>query len=339
MTRLSIDRRKISRNFAVARGECARRGVRLTLVSKLVRSRPEILGTLLEEGLESIADSNQCSLSPWVGRVSTTLLRYAGDALEARFDRVHASSLGACRELSLTGSEAVVTVELGDLREGVTEEEFPSFLDALAECGVKVYGLAANLGCLSGRLLDAEALASLARMRGVADERLRRSGTPVSIGGTVAWGALASGALDGAVDELRLGEAVFFGNDMSHRERLEGFEYGAFVLSSRVLEVREKAPLVHGTYGYDAFGLPARASDVGARLRAVLDFGEAIASWKALECAIPGARLVGATHEYTVLDVTDAAVPVREGDEVDFVASYNAAAHAFSSQDVKVQFR
>jgi len=232
---------------------------------------------------------------------------------------------------------AVISCEVGDLRDGVEPGGARALAEAILKAGLPIAGISANLGCLAGRLPDPRAYGAFLECRA---EVAAAVGDPgyCALGGTVVWEDLVAGRIPEAVDRIRLGEAVFLGNNLSLGRPVPGMERDAFVLRSQVLEVREKERCEEGAYGLDAFGRPAAGAACGARLRAVLDFGELSASFRHLECLRPGCRLVASTHDLSVLEAEEGAELPREGEWVEFSPGYNALAHAVISPDLLVEF-
>ena len=62
----------------------------------------------------------------------------------------------------------------------------------------------------------------------------------ISGGNSSLWKYIASGTLPGEVNQVRIGEAIFIGNETSGYEKIEGLHDDSFVLESEVIEVKEK---------------------------------------------------------------------------------------------------
>ena len=74
--------------------------------------------------------------------------------------------------------------------------------------------------------------------------------------------------------------------------------------------------------GRDGFTLKVREwPDLGVRRRAILSMGELDAGVQFMRPSRRGISVVGASSDHLVVDVTDADVPIRVGDELEFVAS------------------
>ena len=83
--------------------------------------------------------------------------------------------------------------------------------------------------------------------------------------------------------------------------------------------------------GLNAFGDRPVHIFSGRRRRATLDGGENIAPLRALNPQASGIVPVGATHEYTVVDCTDAEEPVVPGMTMSFRPRYESIVRCFLS--------
>jgi predicted amino acid racemase len=89
----------------------------------------------------------------------------------------------------------------------------------------------------------------------------------------------------------------------------------------------------------DAFGRYRQFEDRGLRERALLDVGREDVDVEGLTPLDPGMEVLGASSDYLVVDVTQAAADVRVGDEVAFALSYGALLAAMDSAYVDKRYR
>jgi len=353
MLRLTVDVGKITDNFRHVASICETRGLSLAVVIKLCLSRLDIVEPLIEAGARLLADTNLENFAR-LGKLGNRenrgerperlLLRSSLTQIQKGLDfcdYVFLSETALVEALgqSKRGREVgvYVSVEAGDMRDGVTAEELPGFVAKAASGGQapRIVGFAANYGCLSGFV---PVLEDLARLRELCDRAARRAGLVdygLSMGGTTIFDMIADGSLDGIADQVRIGEAIFFGYNMSLGKRIPGLHSDALVLTGEAIEVKEKLVSPREAEGLNAFGEKAKPQAPGYRKRVILNFGELAAPIKGLEALAPGAFFVGATHDYAVLDVTDCANPPRPGDAVHFRTNYNSAAQAMLSPYVE----
>ena len=334
---------KLRKNLDTVQAFAKARNLDLLLVTKVIQSRPDLLTLINHPALSRIADLHAVNLArlPQAVTERVHLRPKVSNALETarHCDRVFlsdtrvAEALGQAREsLSLPALRVSVMVEAGDLRDGVPWDDLPTVVKHLASLkGIAVEGLGANLGCLSGIIPTSESMercaAGLRRVRKLSGVQL----PGLSVGGTVYWENLRQG-FPTEFTEFRLGEAAFFGFNTSKGVPIMELDEGVFTLDLEVLEVWKKTvgEIAPGEVGLNAFGQRMHSTLTGLRQRAVLDGGENLAPMSALRPMDAKSFLVGQTHEYTVLDCTDAAVPAVGG-RLSFQAGYEAVARSFLS--------
>ncbi len=343
MLRLSVNLNKITENFDRIRALCDERGIELATVAKLCLTNLDIVKPIIDAGAHLIAESNLVNLANLPYNVRRMLLRTSLDDIALGLDHcdyVFLSEiplLSALRETRRGREVGVyVNVEAGDLREGVLPEDLAGFLSAARRIrrGPRIVGFAANYGCLRGFVPSAE---DIRRFREACDAAASAAGLAeytVSVGGTTVYELLEAGELD-SVDQIRIGEALYFGYNMSLGKRICGLHDDALVLTGEVIEVKEKLVDGEAGQGFNAFGHKTGPLGRGVRRRAVLNFGELAAPSRSLAPLLPGAFFSGATHDYSVLDITDCDRSVRVGDHLDFRTNYNSAAQAILSPYVE----
>jgi predicted amino acid racemase len=323
---------------------CRKQAVSLTVVTKFFTSDPGMVRLLCENGVDSIADTNAANFarSDLVppGRCKRSLIkttlkyirRIPGLAPAHRADRIFVSDetlLAAVESLPESlRPETVLVAEAGDLRDGFYMEDIPAV--AARYRNARICGLSANLGCLSGKMPDAATVRKLAGCAAALPQDRNRNVPPtVSVGGTVVYKLLESGALTGAATELRMGEGIFFGYDSSSALTLEGFGRGAFTLYGEIVEIREKMIAPVKNAGHTAFGGVAAPRKSGRRRCAVLDFGLLGASMYDIKPLDGGVETAGQTYDFTVADITESGENYRTGGFIPFRVMYAAAARLF----------
>jgi predicted amino acid racemase len=87
----------------------------------------------------------------------------------------------------------------------------------------------------------------------------------------------------------------------------------------------------------DAFGHRAEYVDRGNRRRALLAVGRAdFGDIEDIIPQIPGAEVIGASGDHTILDIEDCSERIRTGDVVKFKLKYSAVLRLTSSENVTV---
>lgn len=263
------------------------------------------------------------------------------DAIVAHAYRSYVSEPAAIHALSRAAQragishEAVLFVDVGDLREGCLPGLFSALLREAASLEheyFRVAGLATNFGCLSGLRPSHEAMECMDLLAAEAEAILDRTPDVLSVGGSILLPWMAEHDLPARTTELRLGETMLLGHFQDEHVPVAGLTPDPVLLEGEVLEVARKPTSRDGAYGPNALGELTRPQDRGERLRALLDFGVLDTKPWELCCRTPGVEYVGATSNYAVFDV-EAAVPApKPGDRLLFAMGYEALARAFHSR-------
>ncbi len=169
LPRLTIDLDAVALATRRLAADLRARGLTLAGVTKCVDGEPAVGRVLLEAGCAGLADSRLPSLVRLAGQAlgPLTLIRAPQwDELETTAqvaDRVLLSDPGAARVLGEHAPGApiqiLLTVDLGDRREGVLPDAAPAVAAEIAGLpGVELAGVAVNFACLSGQLPSAGAV-------------------------------------------------------------------------------------------------------------------------------------------------------------------------------------
>ncbi|MBO5573058.1 MAG: alanine/ornithine racemase family PLP-dependent enzyme [Clostridium sp.] len=350
---LEIDLRKISENAAAVREVCGRHDIEVLGVTKGFSALPEIVGAIVEGGIEKLADArleNVEMLREEGFRNHMTLLRIP---MVSRADRVvrHAdcslnSEMSTIRALSEAAVSAgkvhdvILMLELGDLREGMYPRDAMRMLDASEKLpGVRIAGIGTNMGCYGGILPTSENLSLLCY---IAEALERYSGRPIEVvsgGGTSSLQLIAEGLMPKGVNQVRIGEGLLLGTDTTHHCAIPWLHQDAFVLQAEVVEVRSKPSVPIGTIGRDAFGNVPRFEDRGIRKRAIIALGRQDVPPEGLVPLDKNTRVLGGSSDHIILDIEDAEQHYRVGDKILFRLRYQGMLHLCASKYVKKEYR
>ena len=116
--------------------------------------------------------------------------------------------------------------------------------------------------------------------------------------------------------------------------------FGIVDLRMEVVECKPKPSYPVGELTVDAFGKTREYTDRGIRRRALcaagrVDYGDPFD----LTPRLAGVEVLGASSDHTILDVEDAAVPVRLGDVLDFGVSYGSLVYLTNTPEVRIVYR
>lgn len=327
-------------------------------VTKGVRGDPRVARALLEGGVAGLADSrlaNFRGLRDLRGPRPFLLLRapspaQAGEAV-ALTDGVLAADADTAEALARAAAAAgcpyriILTVDLGDLREGLLPEELVGSAVAIDHrlaqvTGITeplrrahVAGLATNMACFSGVVPKRAHLCQLARLAEEAGMVLGRR-LAVSAGNTAVLPLLLGEGLPPGLDDLRVGEGILLGRESLRREPLPGCRQDTFAFWGAVVEIGRKPTRPTGECAQNAFGHRPVFADRGRRRRAIVAAGRQDIAPEGLVPLDQGVEVAGATSDHLVLDVEDYPGRLVTGMELGFSVNYACLLQAMTSPDV-----
>ncbi|MGC8644717.1 MAG: alanine racemase [Thermoplasmata archaeon] len=346
---LTIDTLKIKRNALKLKEMLSRKGVDVVGVTKVVQGDVRIAQSLLEAGLswlgesriENIANMRKKGIEASILQIRSPQLsesirsvRYADAALVSDSTIARALSSSAKRIGKRFG--VIVMIELGDLREGIMPETAVSFAKEMRDNGVEFLGIGTNLGCYGGVIPTREKLENLLSVR---DELVDRGfDVPVVSGGaTDTIKLFEDGGISG-INQLRIGEAIMFGNDTTRNREIPYLERDTMILRAEVIECRRKRSLPYGEIGRDAFGNIPKIEDRGERLRAIVALGKQDIEIGSLKAVDPGIEILGGSGDHLILDIEESENRYGPGSTVEFIPGYQSVLRLMLSPSIRKHY-
>lgn len=347
--RLEIYPRRIQANARAILKMCHAHNIQVACVTKVTCAHPAVVQALQAAGADMLADSRIENLQAIQNTGSSLPLMHlriptpsrAADVVRCADISLN-SSLASLQSLSQAAAfqgvqhQAILMVDLGDLREGVWPDQAETLLRAAAGLpNLQIIGLGVNLACYGGVIPTTEKMQALIDLR---DACRKSSGLelPVLCGGNSAnLPLLASGGMPPEINLLRIGETILLGRSVIDRSPWPGTRQDTFRLVAEVIELERKPSVPIGERGQDAFGGTPQFTDRGIRARAILNIGRQDTVVDNLEAEDPGIIVLGGSSDHLILDVEEAAHPVRLGDEIALYPGYGALLAASTSPYVQ----
>jgi len=347
---VSIDLGRIERNARAVVARCAQSGIRVFGVTKGACGMPHVARAMLRGGVHGLAESRfenirrlqesgiDCPImllrSPPFARVEE-VVRTVDISLQselatiAEISRI-AGRLGRVHDI-------ILMIDLGDLREGIWPTDIVPTVEAVLKMpGVRIAGVGTNLTCFGAIMPTPENLGQLVAHAYKVESLIGRPLEWISGGNSSSLPLLLEGSLPAGINNLRIGEAILQGGIETFRdEPWRELEFDAFQLTADLIEVKVKPSVPIGESGYDAFGNQPEFSDEGDRLRAIANVGREDVMIDGLAPLQNGVRVLGASSDHLVLDVTDADPRPQVGDRVGFRMGYGAMLLAMTSEYVE----
>ena len=103
--------------------------------------------------------------------------------------------------------------------------------------------------------------------------------------------------------------------------------------------MKEKPSVPIGEVGKDAFGNTPQFIDAGIRKRAILALGKQDVYIEGIFPLDEKAKILGASSDHTIVDITNADCEVRVGDEMLFALTYPGLLSASDSRYIEKVFK
>lgn len=239
----------------------------------------------------------------------------------------------------------ILMADLGDLREGFFEvEELADVAEYIENrCDfVHLAGIGTNLGCYGSVMPTKDKMEQLVSYAEAVEAVIGRQIDIISGGATSSLMAVFDGDMPDRINMLRIGAVAACGpmedlRTVYGRGEIDCMRDDAFTLEAEVIEVRTKPTHPIGKLGVDAFGNKPKYKDRGMRQRALLAVGRAdYGDTGDIIPELPGAEVIGASGDHTIIDIEDCEDVIRAGDIMKFKLRYSAIMFLTSSENVKI---
>lgn len=326
---------------------CAALDIDWIPVTKSVCANTEIITSLSEHGYMSLADSrieNLKSIKQCNANISTYLLRLPGiheieDVIRwadysqvSEYETIEALDQESNKQMKKHG--VILMIELGDLREGILPQELIQMGEKILQLSsVEWIGIGTNLTCYGGVIPTKEILTELLTLKQLVKDRLGHTLSLISGGNSSSIPLVLNHEIPHGVNQLRLGESLFFGKETAYGKPIEGMYQDLFILEAEVIEVKYKPSYPRGPIGMNAFGEKPVFEDKGIRRRAIVALGEQDVPASGLVPVQQGIDIIGASSDHLILDTTDNG-DIKVGTICTFRLNYKALLHAMTSKYV-----
>lgn len=344
-----IDLDRIARNAAVVCAKARAAGISVFGVTKGTCGMPQVARAMLRGGVAGIAESRFENIDrlrrsgiacPIMLLRSPPPMRL--EALVRHVDISLQSEMSVLREISRVAvrlervHDVILMIDLGDLREGIWPNDLVATAEQVADLrGVRIAGVGTNLTCFGAIVPDTGNMARLVACAYQVESIARHPLDWVSGGNSSSLPLLLSGNMPAGINQLRIGEAILQGGRDTFRDApWDALDRDAFLLTGQLIEVKIKPSIPIGTSGVDAFGRRPAFVDEGDRVRGIANIGREDVHVEGLIPTNPGVRVLGASSDHLVLDLTEAVPPLQVGEAVGFRMDYGALLATMTSEYV-----
>ncbi|MBT9175119.1 MAG: Ornithine racemase [candidate division WS2 bacterium] len=341
--KLRINLSKLKHNYHNLKRICTSFGIDLMPITKVALSYPVVVGALVEAGAKIVGDSRLINLQRVKDNFSikTALIRMPSPLVAEEVinlaDISMNSEISTLKSLGEIASkkgivhQTIIMVEMGDLREGVPQEELIPFVsEALKIKGIEIIGLGSNLTCYGGVIPTRTKMEKFYTLKRKVEKACGLQIPYLSGGSSNLIHHLLKG-IKIPVNHMRAGEGIFLGTESVNSQFIPGSYQDVFLLEAEVIEVKRKPSIPRGRRTLNAFGEVTHFKDSGIRTRALLSLGRQDIMLSGLKPVEAGVTILGASSDHLVLDVEERKTETRVGDIIALKMNYGALLQAMTS--------
>lgn len=352
MAFIKLYKNKLKHNYQFLENLFKQYDIEWGIVTKLLCGNQKYIEEVIDLGITELCDSRISNLKlikkinkdittvyikPPAKRSIKSIVTYADVSLNTEYFTIKLLSEEAQRQNKT--HRVVIMLELGDLREGVMREEIIDFYEKIFRLpNIKVVGLGTNLNCLHGVMPSEDKLIQLSLYKQIIELKFKREIPFISAGTTVTLPLLLHKQLPTGVNHFRLGEALFWGNNLFDSSIIDGMETDVLELFAEIIEVNEKPIVPAGVLAENPSGetFEVNEDDFGkTSFRGILDIGLLDINPDFLIPQDQELEVVGASSDMLILDLKDNEKNYKVGDLVAFKLKYMGALGLLNSNYIE----
>jgi predicted amino acid racemase len=229
----------------------------------------------------------------------------------------------------------IIMIEMGDLREGVMGDDLVDFYSTVFQLpNIKVVGLGTNLNCLNGIMPSHDKMVQLSLYKQLIEAKFNKEIPLLSGGSSVTIPMIFKKMIPKGINHFRVGETLFFGNNLVDHKPLKGMKNGVFTLYAEVIELTEKPKVPLGEMGTNVAGESPEINEADygkTSFRAILDIGLLDIDLKNIKPTRKNYKFSGASSDMIVLDIGRNSGKLKIGDMLEFNLDYMGVLRILSS--------
>lgn len=345
--RVEINLKKIEHNTREIVRICNSSGISVAGVTKVFCGDDDIAGVMAEAGVKYLADSRILNIEklhgdeipmmllriPMISEVQE-VVRYCDYSLNSEIDTIRKLSSEAVRQGRF--HNIILMIDLGDLREGVWYEDYDDTVKKIIGFpGIVISGIGTNLTCYGGVLPTQNNLSLLVDIAFCIRKKYSIELPIVSGGNSSSLYLIDKGEMPSGINNLRIGEAIALGKETAYGKKIENMYDDASLFFGEIVEIKYKPSQPIGKIGVDAFGNTPSILDMGSRYRAIIAVGRQDVNFEKMTPIDRDIRIIGASSDHLILDITDSKKEYSVGDDISFKISYECLLRCMTSPYVR----
>ena len=356
MAFITLDTKKLKSNFDYLNTLFRKNGIEWSVVSKMLSGNKQFLTELLKFDIQQVCDSRISNLKvvktinphietiyikPPAKRSISSIVKYADISMNTEIETIRLLSVEAKKQNKV--HKIIISIELGELREGVLGEDFIEFYENVFKLeNIEVVGIGTNLSCLYGVLPNHDKLIQLSLYEQLIEAIFNRQIPYVSGGSSVTIPLIFQNLLPKGINHFRVGETLFLGTDVYNNTKFKKMHSDVFMLYSEIIELIEKPVVPIGEMGTNVEGddFEFEQSNIGeTSFRAIIDLGLLDAETNHLEFTDKTLKYAGASSDMIVVDLGDNKKNYKVGDLIEIKMDYMGTLRIMNSKYIEKKIK
>ena len=356
MAFITLDTKKLKSNFNYLDSLFKKNHIEWSVVTKMLSGNKVFLTELLKYDINQVCDSRSTNLKviksinpnietiyikPPAKRSISSVVKYADISMNSEIETIKMLSEEAKRQNKV--HKIIISLELGELREGVLGEDFIDFYKSVFNLeNIDVVGIGANLSCLYGVLPNHDKLVQLSLYEQLIEAKFNKHIPYVSGGSSVTIPLIFQNLLPKGINHFRVGETLFLGTDVYNNTKFKKMYSDVFMLYSEIIELIEKPVVPMGEMGTNLEGenIEFEEKHIGeTSYRAIIDLGLLDAETNHLEFVDKSLRFAGASSDMIVVDLGDNKKNYKVGDLVKIKMDYMGTLRIMNSKYIEKKIK
>ncbi len=231
----------------------------------------------------------------------------------------------------------VLMVEMGDLREGVPEQNLDNIVKKIKNLdGIILYGIGMNLACFGGVVPTNEKIEKFLEIVKKTEEKHNIKFEMISGGNSANIPLLLKNPEKTIINNLRIGEGILIGYETVNRTPISDTYQDTFILEAEIIEYKHKESKPYGKITQNAFGETPVFEDEGIINRAIIAVGKQDTIPDDLIPLDTDIKILGSSSDHIILQIKNNSYQV--GDIVKFKLKYGALVNLYTSKYVKKEY-
>ena len=352
MAFLTLDHAKLKHNYQFLDQLFRETGTDWAVVTKLLCGNEAYLREVLKLGVKEVCDSRASNLAkikainpevqtvyikpPAPGAIEA-VVRYADVSFNSESSTIRMLSEEAQRQKKI--HKVTIMIELGDLREGIMGDNLIGFYKKVFELpNIEVVAIGANLNCLHGVMPSEDKLIQLSLYKQLIEATFHKNIPWITGGTSVVLPLLMRRQVPIAINHFRIGETLYFGNDLVNGQTFEGMKSDVIRLYSEIIELTKKPKIPTGMLSTNPSGesYEINEDDYGKEsYRAILDIGLLDISPDFLIPEDDKVEIVNASSDMLIVDLGEAPGDYKVGSLLSFRLKYMGALRLLNSDYIE----